>query len=238
MIVTVCAVVSALPLTGEKVGAGGLTSKVTPADVPPAPVTVTETALGLAIRLAGTAAVSCEVFTYVVVNTVLSQLTVAVASKFVPLTVRVKAAPPIVAEVGEMPVIVGAPAILIVNVEPADVPPDPVTVIVAEPEVAIRLAGTAAVSWVALIKVVGSAVAPHLMVEVELKFVPLTVSVKAALPAEIDTGDRLVIVGTAALIVKVAPDDVPPEVLTVTVAVPEVVIRLAGTAAVSCVALR
>ena len=62
---------------------------------------------------------------------------------------------------------------------------------------------------------------------------PLTVKVKAAPPAVAEEGDKLPIVGANALTVNVAPEDVPAEVVTVTVAVPAVAIRLAGTAAVS-----
>ena len=47
---------------------------------------------------------------------------------------------------------------------------------------------------------------------------------------------KLTVIG-AALIVIVVPDDVPPVVVTVTLAEPAAAIRLAGTAAVSCVAL-
>jgi len=48
-----------------------------------------------------------------------------------------------------------------VKVAPEDVPAESFTVIVAEPAVAIRFAGTAAVSCVELTKVVVRAVLPH-----------------------------------------------------------------------------
>lgn len=70
-------------------------------------------------------------------------------SKFVPLTVSVKAAPPTVAEVGLVPEMVGEAACtvkLLVELVPAAV----VTAMLIVPAEAIRLAGTAAVIWLAL----------------------------------------------------------------------------------------
>ena len=60
-------------------------------------------------------------------------------------------------EGGVPPTITG----LIVKVAAAEVPAGVVTVTLAVPAVVIRLAGTAAVTWVELTKVVVSAVAPH-----------------------------------------------------------------------------
>ena len=62
-----------------------------------------------------------------------------------PLTVSLKAAPPAVAELGLKLVMVGGGG-MIVNVDPFEVPAVVVTVMLAVPAVAIRLAGTAAVS--------------------------------------------------------------------------------------------
>ena len=78
---------------------------------------------------------------------------------------------------------------------------------------------------------------PHCTVAPETKFVPLTVRVKADPPAVVEVGDRPVIVGATAVMVNVAPADVPPELVTVTVAEPGAAIRFAGTTAVNCVAL-
>lgn len=50
-------------------------------------------------------------------------------------------------------------------------------------------------------------------------------------------GSVVVVILSAGLMVKGSGVDVPADVLTVTLAVPAVAIRLAGTAAVSCVAL-
>jgi hypothetical protein len=65
----------------------------------------------------------------------------------------------------------------------------------------------------------------------------LIVSVKDALAATIDVTLRLVIVGAGGLIVKLAAGELPVAFVAVTLAVPAPAIRLAGTAAVSCVAL-
>jgi hypothetical protein len=88
-----------------------------------------------------------------------------------------------------------------------------------------------------LTNVVVSAVVPHCAVAPEMKLVPLIVSVKAGPPAFAELGFRFVIVGGSGMMVNVAPADVPPAVVTVTLAVPALAIRLAGTLALSCVAL-
>jgi hypothetical protein len=207
-----------------------------PADVPPVAVTVTLAVPAFAIRLAGTDAVSWAALPNAVVSTVVPHFAVAPDTKFVPLIVKVKAAPPAVAEAGLKLVIAGGGG-LMVNVAPAEVPPPVVTVTLAVPAVAIRLAGTEAVSFAALTKVVVSAVVPHFAAAPAAKFVPLIVKVKAAPPAVAEAGLRLVIVGGGGLMVNVAPAEVPPVVVTVTFAVPAFAIRLAGTAAVSLAAL-
>lgn len=115
--------------------------------------------------------------------------------------VRVNAAPPAVVDAGERLVIVGGRAAgEMVNVAPVEVLPETVTVTFAEPAFAIRLAGTAAVSWVALTNVVVRAVLPHCTVAPETKFVPLTVRVNAAPPATADAGERLVMVGALGML--------------------------------------
>jgi hypothetical protein len=82
-----------------------------------------------------------------------------------------------------------------------------------------------------------SGVEPQFTTAVEEKLVPAMVSVKAAPPAMADVGLRLVRVGIGGLMVRVAPEEVPPAVVTVTLAVPVAAIRLAGTAAVNLVVL-
>ena len=78
---------------------------------------------------------------------------------------------------------------------------------------------------------------PHFTIAPESKLEPLTVNVKAVPPAVAEEGDRLLLAGADALIVNVVPGDVPAEVVTVTIAVPAVAVRPAGTTAVSWVAL-
>ena len=69
------------------------------------------------------------------------------------------------------------------------------------------------------------------------KLEPLTVSVKDALLFSAEVGLMLVMVGRDELMVKIALLEVPAEELTETLAAPGAAIRLAGTAAVSWVAL-
>ena len=174
---------------------------VDPTEVPPVVVTVTLAVPVDAIRLAGTAAVSLFALTNVVASAVVPHCTVAPETKFVPLIVRVKAAPPAVTELGLKLAIVGGGGGLMVNVDPAEVPPGVATVTLAVPAVAIRLAGTAAVSCLALTNVVVRAVVPQAAFAPETKFVPLIVRVKAAPPAVAELGLKLAIVGGGGLVV-------------------------------------
>jgi len=90
----------------------------------------------------------------------------------------------------------------IVNVIPVDVPPQGfTTVIEAVPAVAMREAGTAAVSCVEETNVVASAVAFHFTVEVETKFVPFTVKVNCGPPAAAQVGLSELMVGAALIVI-------------------------------------
>jgi len=90
----------------------------------------------------------------------------------------------------------------IVNVTAPDVAPHGLTTVIeAVPAVAIREAGTVAVSWVGETNVVASAVPFHFTVEVETKFVPFTVNVNCAPPAEAQVGLSELIVGTALIVI-------------------------------------
>jgi hypothetical protein len=73
------------------------------------------------------------------------------------------------------------------------------TVTLTGPAAAISVAETAAVSCVALTKVVASAVAPHCTVEPATKFDPNTVIVKAGPPAVAENGLNPVMVGFGAV---------------------------------------
>jgi hypothetical protein len=112
------------------------------------------------------------------------------------------------------------------------------TVTLALPAEAIRLAGTVALSWVALIKLVAIGDPFHSTFHPLTKPEPLTVSVKAAPPAMAEPGLSPAITGGAGLMVNVAAFDKPPPGLsTVTLALPGEAISLAGMAALSWVAL-
>jgi len=98
------------------------------------------------------------------------------------------------------------------------------------------------VTWVELTTVVVRAAPSHCTVAPETKFVPFTVSVKAAPPVTVVAGDNEVTVGTGfggmlLLIVKAEELEVLPLLVTVTCAVPEVAISAAAMPAVNCVAL-
>ena len=86
-----------------------------------------------------------------------------------------------------------------VNVRAFDVlPPGFLTVTPAVAVEAMSLAGIAAVSWEALTNVVVRFDPFHLTVELETKFVPSTVKVKAGLPTVNVLGFRLVSTGAPA----------------------------------------
>jgi hypothetical protein len=117
----------------------------------------------------------------------------------------------------------------IVNVIPVDVPPQGfTTVIEAVPAVAMREAGTVAVSCVEETNVVASAVAFHFAVEVETKFVPFTVKVNCGPPAAAQVGLSERMVGAALIVITsvalpVLQGLAPLLALMVTLDVPEVV---------------
>src|SRR6267378_2633803 len=114
------------------------------------------------------------------------------------------------------------------------------TVTCGVPAAATSAAAMAAVSCVGLTKVVVRAAPFHCTLEPLTKLVPVSVSVKAALPAEVPVGDSVVSVGEGLVMLNVCAAEVPPPgagVTTVTDAVAAVARSAAGMAAVSCVAL-
>jgi len=104
-------------------------------------VTVTAAVRAVAMAAAGISAVNCPVLTNVVVRATPAKFTTESAAKFEPFTVRVKAAPPVAALVGEIVAIVGP---VMVNAKELEAPP-PGTglkiVIAAVPATAMSLAG-------------------------------------------------------------------------------------------------
>jgi len=95
----------------------------------------------------------------VVVSAVVFHRTTAPVIKLLPFTVKVKAAPPAVAELGFRDVIAGGGEIT--NDDPLLVSPLERTVIVTVPAAATNIAGMAAVSCVALTESVTSAAPFH-----------------------------------------------------------------------------
>ena len=117
-----------------------------------------------------------------------------------PFTVNVNCSPPAVAQLGVVEVIVGVG--LIVNVTAFDVPPQGVTTVIdAVPAVAMRAAGTVAVSCVAETNVVPSGLPFQFTVEPETKFVPFTVSVNCGPPAAVQVGLSEVVVGLLLIVI-------------------------------------
>jgi hypothetical protein len=105
----------------------------------------------------------------------------------------------------------------IVNVTAPDVAPHGLTTVIeAVPAVAIREAGTVAVSCVEETNVVASAVAFHFTVEVAAKFVPFTVKVNCGPPAVAQVGLIELMVGVATIVNVTGFDAEPVEFLTVT----------------------
>ena len=131
--------------------------------------------------------------------------------------------------------------VIVVKVRALDTaPPGFSTVTKAVPAAAMSVAGIAAVSWVALPKVVLRACPFQRTVAPLTKLLPFTVSVKAGPPATALGGEREASVGAGAcvFVVKVrALDTAPSGFSTVTKAVPAAAMSVAGIAAVSWVAL-
>src|SRR4029077_15818651 len=108
------------------------------------------------------------------------------------------------------------------NITAFDVPPHGFTTVIdAVPGLAMREADTVAVSCVEETNVVVSAAPFQFTIEVEMKFMPLTVNVNCGSPAAAQVGLSELMVGTA-LIVNVAAPDVAAHVPTVIEAVPGV----------------
>jgi len=162
----------------------------------------------------------------------------------VPFTVKVNPTPPAGAELGLKALIVCAEGeALMVKVAALEVPPPGFTtvmLIVRLPADEIKLAGTEQLNCVAVTRVHDNADPFHCTVDPETNPVPVIVKVKAPPPVGTELGFRLVTVGAAGLIVKVAVfEDAPPGFTTVIVMVtlPVEEIKLAGTEQVNCVAL-
>lgn len=130
-----------------------------------------------------------------------------------------------------------------VKVNAPEVPPpgdELKTVTVALPAVATSAAVMAAVNCVLLTKVVVRVLPFQRTAEPLTKLLPVTVRLKAALPARSELGFKLVIVGAGLLIVKLAAPELPPPgvgLKTVTFAVPAEAASAAVMLADNCVLL-
>jgi len=200
-------------------GFGALIVNVCALDRPPPGAglnTVTGTVPAVAMSLAEIVAVSWVLLPYVVARSAPFHRTMDDAMKFVPVTVSVKPGSPAVLLFGAMELSVGTGfGALIVNVCALDRPPPGAglnTVTGAVPAVAMSLAEIVAVSWVLLPYVVARSAPFHRTTDDVMKFVPVTVSVKAAPPATKLLGDSELSVGVGfgALIVNVCALDGPP----------------------------
>jgi len=195
---------------------------------------------------AATAAVSLVALTYVVGSDVPFHLTADAASKALPLTVKVNPALPAVALAGAIALTAGSGLTLVIEKvwSPEDPPPGAglLTVTLALPAAAISAAGTAAVSFVTLEKVVASGFPFQFTTDPETKLLPLTVKVNSAVPAVAEAGDSDVSAGAGFVltIVKADTADVPPPgagLLTATLALPAAAMYDAAMTAVSFVSL-
>jgi hypothetical protein len=172
--------------------------------------------------------------------------TTEVGTKPEPVTDTVVALPPAVAEVGETDVLVGV-GFLTVNGNALEAPPFGAgftTAMLSVPALATSEARMVVWSDVESPNDVEWLMPFTVTMETDVKFVPFTVSGKAALPAKTPEGNSEVICGTglgAGSIVNVACGRaVPPPgcgVVTVTSAVPAFWMRLAGICAVNSVVL-
>jgi hypothetical protein len=190
------------------------------------------------------AVIWAEVVEPTVVRAVEPHITTDEELKLDPATVRVNEAPPAAAEVGYIIVMVGPLTVKLGALEAGVALPFTTVTPIGDPTVvASKALVTVAMSWLALLTVVASGVAPHITTEALVpttKFVPVTVSVNWAPPAraEVELSPPDAIVG--ALTANVVPlGDVASTVpfVTVMAGVPPVPSWVLVTAAVSWVAL-
>ena len=134
-------------------------------------------------------------------------------------------------------VVAGTTWAVMVKASALEVPPSPVTVTLAVPAAAMRAAGTAAVNWEALTKVVVSGAPFHCTLELAGKLAPVSVRVKAAPPGAAELGLRLAreAVGVAAFTVNrgACGETISPGLTTWMACWPAVAMALAGTLTVS-----
>lgn len=203
--------------------------------------TVTWAVPAAAMSAARIAAVNCVALTYAAVRAAPFQFTAAPLTKFDPLTVSVKAAPPATALDGDSPLIVGL-GLLTVNVCAPDVPP-PVgglyTVTCAVPAAAKSVTRTKNDNSVLLVNNVVRSLPFQRTTEALVKPLPVTVTCSGVLvPASALLGESEVMIGGGlGSMVNVSAFEIPPPALrTVTCAVPAAAKSPAGIVAESEVA--
>ena len=212
-------------------GGCGVTGKVTVLEVTAPMLTQTVILPAPSIWLAGTDAVSCVALTSFVVSGDAFHSTIAPELNPEPLTVSMNAAEYAVMDAGLS--VVTAGGAVIVKASAGDEACPVVTRTLALPVPAIRLAGTDAVSCVALTYVVASGDAFHSACDDEMKPVPVSVRLKAGPVATAFAGLRVVRPGVGGLIGNAIDPDDAPAAITVMLALPAVAIRLAATDAVN-----
>jgi hypothetical protein len=226
-------------------GTGLLTGKLTALEDPPPGAglkTVMLEVPPVARSLAGIAAESWLLLTKTVALSDPFHRTTDPPTKLAPFTTRVKGEPPVAAELGLMPLILGV-GLLIASVAGVETPPPGAgleTVMLAVPAAVMSLAGIAAVSWVPLPNVVARSDPFQRTTDPLTKLVPATVRVKAGPPAVTEVGLMLEMVGRILLMLKLTAFEAPPPgpgFTTVMLAVLAAAMSPAGIAAVSCVLL-
>ena len=163
---------------------------------------VTDAVPAEAIKAAETAAVSCPALTKVVTRGLPFHVTWLPLVKPVPLTVRVNAAVPATAELGDRLVRV-AGALMVKVTAGGEVCPESTTVTEAVPAEAMSDAGTVVVNCPALTKVVVRALPFQVILAALVKPAPLTVRRNAGPPAVALCGTMLLI-DSAVVMVKVS----------------------------------
>jgi hypothetical protein len=186
--------------------------------------------------------VNCVPFTNVVANSVPFQRIFVLVTKLEPFTVSVKAGLPANVLVGDRLLSEGTGLVFVtVKLTGVEVPPPGAgltTITGTLPAVAISAAVICAFTELELTKVVGRALPFHCATELVMKFVPLIVNSKAALPSTACAGERVVMAGTGLgpITVNGIGLDIPPPgagLNTVTAGVPALTMSLAAILAVS-----
>jgi hypothetical protein len=210
-----------MALAGESgdvvAGTGLLMVKVCAAEVPPPGVglkTVTKALPPVVMSAAGTVACSCVAVWETITRLLPFHRTWEDETKLEPVTVSVKAGPNAMVLVGESGGVMTGAGLSMVNVCALEVPPPGVglkTVTEAVPPFAMSEAGTVACSCVAVWETIARLLPFHITWEDGIKLEPVTVSVKAAVPAMAlagDSGD--VVAGTGLSTQNEIGEEVPP----------------------------